>query len=300
LTSVSKFGATTNYTYTDNIPLHTILATTNGHWVKTTLDGFGRTISTQTGNGTTIVSEVDTTYVGAACEPLGKIGYKTQPYVPGATVYQTYYNYDGLGRVTYSNLPDAGSAMYYFYSGNTVQVDDPAFIWKKFTRDAFGNLTQVQEPDPALGTVTTTYTYDILNHLIGVSMPRGSNTQTRTFNYTSGTTVGIDLLSATNPENGTVTYTYNSDHTLHTKTDAKSQVFTYLYDTYKRVTQISVGATTLRTFMYDTNTLDGTFSGSYTAGRLVAVQNAQFNAPGTGAVTALQFTEMYAYDKPGE
>jgi RHS repeat-associated protein len=52
--------------------------------------------------------------------------------------------------------------------------------------------------------------------------------------------------------------------------------------------------------MYDTNTLDSTFSGSYTAGRLVAVQNAKFNAPGTGAVTALQFTEMYAYDKAGD
>ncbi len=148
-------------------------------------------------------------------------------------------------------------------------------------------------------TVTTTYTYDILNHLTGVSMPCGSNTQTRTFNYTSGSTVGIDLLSATNPENGTVTYIYNSDHTLNTKTDAKGQHFTYSYDGYKRVTGISVGGVGLRTFIYDTNTLDGSFSGSSTKGRLVAVQNAQFNAPGTGAVTALQFTEMYGYTVAG-
>ena len=103
----------------------------------------------------------------------------------------------------------------------------------------------------------------MLNHLTGVSMPRGStNTQTRTFNYTSGTTVGIDLLSAMNPENGTVTYIYNSDHTLNTKTDAKGQHFTYGYDSYKRVTGISVEGVGLRTFMYDTNTLDSTFSGS--------------------------------------
>jgi YD repeat-containing protein len=153
-------------------------------------------------------------------------------------------------------------------------------------RYALGNLTQVQEPDPALGTAATIYAYDILNHLTSVSMPRGFTTQTRSFNYTSGTTVGINLLSATNPENGTVTYTYNSDNTSNTKTDAKGQMFTCTYDGYKRVTQISVGSTSLRTFMYDTNTLDGTFSGSYTKGRLVAVQNAQFNAPGTGAVTA--------------
>lgn len=161
------------------------------------------------------------------------------------------------------------------------------------------HFQSVQEPDPALGTVTTTYAYDILNHLISVSMPRGANTQTRTFNYLVGTTVGIDLLSTTNPENGTVTYTYNTDHTMHTKTDAKGQVFTYSYDTYKRVSQISVGASTLRTFLYDSNSPDPTFSQS-PLGRLVAVQNAQFNAPGTGAVTALQFTEMYGYNPAGQ
>src|ERR1700675_1240014 len=159
--------------------------------------------------------------------------------------YWTTYNYDGLGRTTYIELPD-GSITHYSYAGNTVTVNDPAGITKTFTIDALGNLVQVQEPDPVLGTVSTNYTYDMLNHLTQVSMPRGSNTQTRTFNYLTGTTVGIDLLSATNPENGTVTYTYNSDHSLHTKTDAKSQVFTYSYDSYKRLTQIMVGSTVLR------------------------------------------------------
>jgi RHS repeat-associated protein len=817
LTSVSKFGATTNYTYNDTAAPHSVVATTNGHWVKTILDGFGRTVSTQTGNGTTVVSEVDTTYIGASCEPLGKMGARSQPYVPGATVYNTTYTYDGLSRTLTKVAADGSSTTTYSYAGNTTTVTDAAGKTKTFTRDAFGNLTQVQEPNPGSGpqatgtpvfspapgtysasqtiTITTTttgasiryttngstpsetagtlysgpvsipstatlkaiayasgipdssitsgpytigtggtawyntawssrkpvtiahgqvsgssnltnfpmlfsvtdsnlaasaqangndilftasdgvtklnheielytsstghliawvqiptlsptadttiyvyygnasapnqqnatavwdsnykgvwhlpngttltaadstsngnngtigsgvsatsgqidgaaafsssdidagansslyspvitvsawlnassltslstalselddvsndrdwilglgsggtnwrfvilsgtsqynavstatavanswhyvvgvydgttesiyvdgslsasttvnatlntftndhflmgertggdapwtgaidevrysnavrpaawiateynnqnspsafssegsaqsccggsgpgqftapsfspapdtssssqsvsitaasnaiirytldgstpsetngivytgpvnivanatlqaiayntaggspadspvtagtywiqlggtapyvttYTYDMLNHLTSVSMPRGSNNQPRTFNYTSGTTVGINLLSATNPENGQVTYTYNSDNTIHTKTDAKNQTFTYAYDSYKRVTQISVGSTTLRTFMYDTNTLDGTFSGSYTAGRLVAVQNAQFNAPGRGAVTALQFTEMYGYTQAGQ
>ncbi len=194
------------------------------------------------------------------------------------------------------------------YAAYTVTVADPAGKTQTFTMDALGNLTQVQEPDPSLGTVTTSYAYDILNHLIQVSMPRGSNTQTRTFNYLTGTTVGIDLLSATNPENGTVTYTYNSDHTLHTKTDAKNQVFTYLYDSYKRLTSISVGSTVLRTFMYDTNTLDSNFSGLYTAGRLVAVQHTAFTPQGyvsgqggsnITVPSSMQFTEMYNYTQPG-
>jgi YD repeat-containing protein len=52
--------------------------------------------------------------------------------------------------------------------------------------DALINLTQVQETDPNLGTVSTNYTYDMLGHLTQVSMPRGATTQTRTFHYTSG------------------------------------------------------------------------------------------------------------------
>ena len=97
--------------------------------------------------------------------------------------------------------------------------------------DAFGNLTTVVEPDASQTSTnnqaTTTYTYDVLNHLIGVSMPRrmpGGNvvTQTRTFNYS-----GAYLLSSTNPENGTVSYGYNADGTLASKTDAKGQTILY-------------------------------------------------------------------------
>jgi hypothetical protein len=73
---------------------------------------------------------------------------------------------------------------------------------------------------------------------------------------------------------------------------------------YKRLTQVEVGSTVLRSFMYDTNTLDSTFSGSYTQGRLVAVQNQIFTpqgyAPGNGGSnitvpSPMQFVEMYAY-----
>ena len=67
-------------------------------------------------------------------------------------------------------------------------------------------------------------------------MPRRGVTQTRTFNY--GTPPGANLLSATNPENGTVTYTYNTNNLVATKTDAKNQQTQYVYDTNNRVTQI--------------------------------------------------------------
>src|SRR6516162_6308111 len=121
-----------------------------------------------------------------------------------------------------------------------VTVTDEAANWKKYTMDAFGNLTQVLEPDPdnpAPATYTTTYAYDQLNHLTTVTMPRPSGTQTRTFNY--GNPPGAFLLSATNPENGTVTYTYGTGGTLATKTDAKNQQIRYTYDSYLRLTRLA-------------------------------------------------------------
>jgi YD repeat-containing protein len=129
---------------------------------------------------------------------------------PNGTVYRKQNTYDGLGRTVSSTEADGTSTTTYAYLGNTVQITDPAGKWRKFTMDAFGNLTSVLEPDPLnqpSGTLTTSYAYDILNHLTTVTMPRATGTQTRTFNYTTGTTVGTLLLSASNPENGTVTYT---------------------------------------------------------------------------------------------
>jgi RHS repeat-associated protein len=294
--TTSPTGANTAYTYFDTASPPYKKATTNTHWVQTYSDGFGHTIETwnnSTSGGGTIVS---TFYDPCGCSPLGKVSKISQPYVPNGTVYWTTYTYDASGRTTRVALPD-GSHTDYVYQGNTVTVTDPAGKSKTFTMDAFGNLTKVVETDPTLGQVSSNYTYDILNHLTQVSMPRGSNTQTRTFNYIpSGTnSVGAFLLSAINPENGTVNYTY-SNGLLVTKTDAKGQVFSYSYDGYNRLTQIILGSTVLRTFIYDSNTLDGSFT-SYGAGRLVAVQNAQFT-PGSSNPT--EFTEMYSYTQAGQ
>src|SRR5947209_864210 len=153
------------------------------------------------------------------------------PHAPGATPQWVEYNYDGLGRTVSVVQPDT-SKKTYSYSANTVLVTDEAQRRRTYTMDAFGNLTQVIEWDPeGTGTqYTTTYAYDMLDHLTTVTMPRPSGTQTRTFNY--GNPPGAFLLSATNPENGTVTYTYGSGGTLATKTDARNQQIRYTYDSY--------------------------------------------------------------------
>jgi len=297
--TTSPFGASTWYTYNDTASPPTHTATINGRWTKTTLDGFGRTIQTDSGD-TQTRSTVQVQYAACGCSPLGKMSKKSQPYAPNGTIYWTTYAYDGLGRTTKVTAPD-GSVTQYAYQGNMVTATDPAGKWKKFTMDAFGNLTQVDETDPTLGAVSTYYTYDILNHLTQVRMPRGANTQYRTFDYTGGTsTVGALLLSATNPEtnNLPVSYTYNTNKQLTTRTDANGNQFGYTYDSSGRLTLITANGNTLRTFYYDTNPFDNssTFN-TYTTGRLTAIQNATYNVITPTTTTPYYFTEMFAYQQ---
>ena len=153
------------------------------------------------------------------------------PHAPGEPPVWTEHVYDASGRTLSVTAPD-GSVTTYSYQGNTTTITDPAGKWKAFTTDAFGNLVLVTEPNPAGGAnLTTSYTYTPLNQLASVSMPRGEGAQTRTFTWS-----GKDMVAATNPENGTVSYAYDVAHRVTTRTDAKGQQTRYTYDGYNRVT----------------------------------------------------------------
>ena len=183
--------------------------------------------------------------------------YRTsQPYAPGGSVYWTTYTYDGLGRTITVTAADSSSNTTYAYNGSTTVVTDPAGNWKAMTTDVDGNLKSVIEPDPAYGspaapgsaqnidcasypapsqTLGTCYAYDVLKNLTTVRMPRSNGTQTRTFTYQAGTNW---LLTATNPENGTVTYTRDKAGHVLSRVDAIGQTTSYTYDGYNRLTQV--------------------------------------------------------------
>ena len=247
-------GAVTTYTYTYNPPTQT--ATMNNKWRTTTLDGFGRTIQVDSGHDSVslanTVSRVATLYAPCACSPLLKVWAVTTPYNPNPNSGSpgwTTYTYDGSGRTIAVTLiaTEGASTTTTSYAGNSTTVTDPAGKWKTSTVDAFGNLTLVTEPNPAGGANwTTSYAYNNLSQLTQVSMTRPQGTQTRTFAYT-----GADMTSATNPENGTVTYTYDNAHHVATRTDALGQQTQYFYDVYGRVTQVSHGTMSGGTFIAD-------------------------------------------------
>ena len=127
---------------------------------------------------------------------------------------------------------------------------------------------------PEGGNHQTYYTYNVLNQLTQVQMPRGGVTQYRTFNY--NLTTGR-LTSATNPENGTVSYTYNPDGTPLRKTDARGAI-EFSYDQYQRVTQKHVYTWSPNNedpcahvdFYYDTNPLETNWPSAW--GHLTAMR----------------------------
>ncbi|MCC6539427.1 MAG: hypothetical protein IT162_17885, partial [Bryobacterales bacterium] len=315
-------GQTTMFYYYDSLRMKQ--SATANRWTKTWFDGLGRTIKEEAGTGTTTVSIVDTEYDSCGCSPLGKVKRVSRPYAPGGTVYWTTYTYDSQGRVVNVAQPNNAGTTTYLYQGSTTRVTSPANKWKIHEVDSSGNLVKVTEPNPAGGAdYITNYTYDLKNRLTQVSMPRPTGTQTRTFTYDSNDKV----LTATNPETGTVTNTYEaSTGLLQHKIDAKSNKVAYTYDTYKRVTEIKryewvctgggqwqqgcAGSHVERPeqgtkFYYDSNSFVGGWATNL-SGRLAAVETfskrggAAWNAPGGGtAWTTMTFREMYSYSTGG-
>jgi YD repeat-containing protein len=268
----------------------------------TTLDGLGRAIRVQRSDGNGVVqSYTDTLYAPCACSPLGKIQKVSQPYPAGGTPVWTVYTYDGLGRTVSVQQPDGASTTTYAYLGNQTTVTDPAGKWKTFTKDVSGNLTAVVEPDPSnqpSGTLTTSYTYDWMYHVSQVSMTRGTapNAATRTRTFVDSD-AGL-LTSATNLENGTVSYYYNGNNTLQYKHDARGQDTVYTYNGNNQVTMIQKypqGKANAEDTCQRVGYAYGTSASNYSYNRLTSVSYERCipNA------TPIGFLEQYTYNPPG-
>ncbi|PYP91962.1 MAG: hypothetical protein DMG65_05850, partial [Candidatus Angelobacter sp. Gp1-AA117] len=99
---------------------------------------------------------------------------------------------------------------------------------------------------------TTLYSYDALGNLLQVTQQGGTTTQSlwrvRTFTYDS---LGR-LLTASNPESGTISYAYDSDGNLLSKTDARGISTIYTYDPLHRLTKEQYSDNSApREFSYD-------------------------------------------------
>lgn len=246
----------------------------------TVTDGFGRTKEAWTRDPQGNV-KVTTTF-----DALGRSKAVSNAFRPSAGESEVFTTttHDLLGRVVAINGPD-GSLVSTSYSANAVTVTDQASKKRKSVTDALGRLKEVYEDPTGLNYVTS-YEYDTLDNLIGVTQ----GTQSRTFSYNSLK----QLLSATGPESGTTSYQYDDAGNLVVKTDARSVSTHYSFDTLNRITRrwynasSSVSATTHNNpalhagvgnsneaqYFYDVQTLPSgapSFTRGAANGRLVAV-----------------------------
>jgi RHS repeat-associated protein len=268
----------------------------------TTVDGLGRTVTQQVTDGTTTYSTVATQY-----DPVGHAYKVSNPYTSSAQ-YWTAAQFDTLGRTTVTVLPD-NSQTTFSYATNTAIVSDPAGKQKKSQVDGLGRMTSVWEPDPSNGnslTLQTTYSYNILDLLIGVS--QGVQSRTYAFDDLGRTT----SVQAPETNQAAYNYQYNNFRLVTQRTDPRGVITTYGYDTLNRLQSISynvgstgVPATSSVSFTYGTNSsqnnngrlitmTDGVGSESYSYDILGNMTQLQKVVSGTTYATG------YAYNLTGE
>lgn len=244
----SDNGTTTTVAY-DQLGRQTNVTRANGQQIDTTYDDSAQTTTTQTqpdlttpmagwiqtvtyrddlqrAYQTTETSDVSgcsliTTQStqGVAYGSLFSYQLASNPFCSGAdsTMGWTVTESDSMGRVVNvshspgSTIPSPGSPSScssntcYSYgansTGSTTAVTDEAGVSRATSADSLGRMTQVLD-----GSGLTTYYGYALSNLVSVTQVA----QSRTFGYSSLNR----LLSATNPENGTICYNYDADGNL--------------------------------------------------------------------------------------
>jgi YD repeat-containing protein len=200
-------------------------------------DGVGR--GTRTKHVTSGNALVDTTY-----DALGRAATVTNPYFSTSdlTYGVTRNQYDGLSRVTQTTRQDGGTSTI-AYSDNCTTTTDEAGKQRRACSDALGRLTGVWE-DPGGLNYETDYQYDALGNLLRVdqkgSAPADSSQwRTRLFAYDSLSR----LLTANNPESGTISYVYDANGNLLQKVSpapnqagSATHTVSFCYDALNRVT----------------------------------------------------------------
>jgi RHS repeat-associated protein len=296
-------GGSTIVTYSDAGPkpyttTSIAMNSSTSKTTKTTMDAYGHTIQTQLTSDPSGTDNTDTTYDG-----LGRVYTVSNPYrTPSDPTYGlTTYGYDALNRKTSIAYPDSSSETWN-YSSNCVTETDEVGNQSQRCNDGLGRLTKVLEPNSTSQTpsVETDYTYDAMNNLTRVNQ----HGLIRNFSYDSLSR----LLTASNPESGTVCYGissgssclngYDANSNLITKTDARGIQTTYTYDALNRLTgkTYSVGTTPGAYYQYDQSS-----AGFGAGGSGFAVTNGigRLTSEWVGTLSSYTWASFRSYDAMG-
>jgi RHS repeat-associated protein len=199
-------------------------------WSRRYLDGFGRAYrgSSEGPGGSQTAIEALTAY-----NARGGVASATTPYYTADPQYSTTWKYDALDRKIELDHPDTKKLLQSFNLSTISNGFEKITVTDELNRphtvhsDALGRTIQ---SDALLGgsTVSTSYQYDLLDRLIGITDAAGNHW---TYAYDS---LGR-RLSVADPDLGTWTYVYDNAGRLTDQTDAKHQVTHFTYDAFGRV-----------------------------------------------------------------
>ncbi len=287
-------GGKTTTAYTDtqgafSVATSALLKSGVNHEITQLLDGLGRVYQSQDNSASTYV---DTTY-----DSLGRVASVSNPYYKKSdpSYGVTSYSYDALNRLEGSaaiTRPD-GNTVGITYPANCATSTDETSKVRNTCMDALGRITSVTE-DPSGLNYQTTYSYDALNDLTGVT--QGS--ETRSYQY--------DMLSrltqvATPESQQNWRYYYyttsggapcsGSPSAVCRRTDERGITTTYTYDALNRLlTKSYSDGTPTANFEYDETSWAGLLNLNNTAGRLSHTWTSTAN----GYVNSI-----YSYDPVG-
>jgi YD repeat-containing protein len=230
----------------------------------------------------------------------GWLAQRSAPHLVGIeTPVWTVYSYDALGRLTNVAYPDGTAAARNYANvagiGNWVAATDERGITTFRFYDAHGQLARIDEPTGGVAT----YTYDAAGALTTVTQG------------TMVTTLGYDPMgrhtSLNDPNLGDWSWTWDTRGNLTSRTDARSQTVTFTYDQQSRVkTKTYPGGGGQVVWTYD----QPNPSAPYTTGRLTAlvdtVASTTFTYDPLGRITqstrtidGTPYTTSQGYDAAG-
>jgi len=312
----------TNLTYSGQNSVESSLSFNSGNSavdVLTTLDGLGRVRLRQIRQGP-VSANFDTMeqdYDGLGRSQRTTLAYSGTAGQTNSTAPSTTTTYDALGRVL--SVTDAGGGTtVYVYTQNDVYVTSgPAPTGENTKRrqleyNALGQLTSVCEitsgttgapAGPCAQKVGQTgywtkYTYDPLGNLLTVTQnaqAAAGSQQSRLYQYD----LMSRLTSEANAENGTTSYTRDTDSTCGTskgdlvkRVDALGNVTCYSYDARHRALSIAYPqgpytSTTSKYFVYDSATVNGAAMAN---GKTRLVEAYTATSPGGTKITDVGFS----------
>ena len=202
-------------------------------FVTTSLNGFGQVVRTENGLRVAATRGYDS---------CGRPVYAGYPFYSGtsgqpAVDTGTTTSYDGLGRVVRRTHPD-GPFQAFEHRGIDVTITDENSRRTLQNRSAYGSpdddrLVALTDADSK----TTLYSYNALGSLTRVEGPEGVAVRRWVYNSRG------ELASETQPEAGTLGYTYDPAGNLRTRTDEQFGPTTFGHDRNNRLISIDRSGT---------------------------------------------------------